>query len=128
MRWKRVPEQKEEDRLGPGLRRFAAVEGAIIVKRPAREPTSDSAFQAQHCSLILDKPDAAGNEIYPCKITDVSQAGFGIICSAAQKAPHPFRPGTKMTLHDAEGKSIRVEVRWANNGRLGLRRLDAKPR
>jgi hypothetical protein len=119
--------QNKLGRIGSGLRRVAAVEGDMIVSRSAREPVSGLAFQAQHCSLVLDSPDAAGHAFYPCKITDVSDEGFGVVCGAARKVPHPFKFGAQMTLHDAEGKRVRVEIRWISNGRLGLRRLATKP-
>ena len=124
--WKRLTAQSNEDGVGKGLRRVAAVEGNMIVNRPARESIVGDAFEAQHCSLVLDSPDAMGREFYPCKITNASEAGFGVVCSAARTVPHPFKAGAQMTLHDAEGKRVRVEVRWVSNGRLGLRRLIGK--
>jgi hypothetical protein len=120
--------QKPVDKMSTSLRRLAAVEGDIIVNRPPREPITGLAFETQHCSLILDWPDDTGNESYPCKITDVSEGGFGVMCGAAKKIPHPFKFGTQMTLHDPEGKRVRVEIRWVNYGRLGVRRLGAGAR
>jgi hypothetical protein len=127
VRWRSVMARGNEDKLGTGLRRVAAVEGNIIVNRPPREQIAGLAFQAQHCSLVLDRPDAAGHEFYPCKITNLSDGGFCAECSAASKVPHPFTCGAQMTLHDSDGKRVRVEVRWVSNGRVGLRRLTAKP-
>jgi hypothetical protein len=119
--------QKMEKRLSPTLRRFAAVEGEMIVNRPPRRSITGVEFHTQICRLLLDEPDAMGNEAYPCKIADVSDAGFGVVCGAAEKVTHPFRAGGQLTLQESDGDRMRVEVRWIKNGRLGLRRLIPKP-
>ena len=119
--------QRMDRKLGATLRRFAAVEGEMIVNRPPRRSITGMDFHTQVCRLLLDEPDASGHEIYPCKIADVSDAGFGVVCGAAEKITHPFRAGTQLTLQESDGDRMRVEVRWIKNGRLGLRRLVPKP-
>jgi hypothetical protein len=119
--------QKNEHKPTMGLRRFAAVEGDMIINRPPRRSITGIEFHMQSCRLLLDEPDAAGHEAYPCKIADVSDAGFGVVCAAAEKISHPFKPGAQLTLQEADGERLRVEVRWIKNGRLGLRRLVPKP-
>jgi hypothetical protein len=119
--------QKMEKRPGTTLRRFAAVEGEMIVNRPPRRSITGVEFHTQICCLLLDEPDAAGNEAYACKIADVSDGGFGVVCAAAEKIAHPFRAGSQLTLQEADGDRLRVEVRWVKNGRVGLRRLVPKP-
>ncbi len=121
-----MPQHIEQMRA-TGLGRSVAAQGKMFINRPPRKPVTGLAFQAQHCSLVLDRPDAAGHEFYACTVTDISDGGFGAVCAAAKKVPTPFRSGAQMTLHDGEGKRVRVEIRWISNGRLGLRRLTAKP-
>jgi hypothetical protein len=118
--------QKMEQGAGVGLRRFAAVEGDLIVNRPPRRVVTGIEFHTQECRLVLDAPDAAGAEAYPCRISDVSDEGFGVLCRAVQKLSHPLRPGAQSTLQNADGERVRVEIRWIKNGRLGLRRMTAK--
>ncbi len=118
---------KLESRLSYGMRRFAAVEGDMIVNRPPRRAITGSEFETQYCRLLLDGPDAAGNEGYACKIADVSDEGFGIVYGAAKTNPHPFNAGSRLTLEHSDGERVRVEVRWIKPGRLGLRRLPSGP-
>jgi hypothetical protein len=125
MRWESVMAGDIEKRIGYGLRRFAAVEGDLIVNRPPRRVITGIAFDTQFCRLLLDEPDPAGNDAYACKITDVSDDGFGILCGAARTVPHPFNAGSRLTLQDPDGERVRVEVRWTKGARLGLRRLAA---
>jgi hypothetical protein len=101
---------KMDMRPGTALRRFAAVEGDMIVNRPPRRSITGIEFHTQICRLLLDEPDAKGNDTYACKIADVSDGGFGVVCGAA------------------DGDRLRVEVRWIKNGRLGLRRLAVSTR
>jgi hypothetical protein len=119
---------KMDMRPGTALRRFAAVEGDMIVNRPPRRSITGIEFHTQICRLLLDEPDAKGNDTYACKIADVSDGGFGVVCGAAEKVPHPFKPGAQLTLQESDGDRLRVEVRWIKNGRLGLRRLAVSTR
>jgi hypothetical protein len=116
-----------EKRISFGLRRFAAVEGDLIVNRPPRRAITGVEFNNQFCRLLLDEPDSSGNDAYACKITDVSDEGFGIMCGAARTIPHPFNAGARLTLQESDGELVRVEVRWIKGGRLGVRRLSAPP-
>ena len=120
--------QKIDKTPGPALRRFAAVEGEMIVNRPPRRRITGIEFHTQISRLLLDEPDATGHDVYPCKIADVSDSGFGVVCGAAERISHPFKPGSQLTLQESAGERLRVEVRWIKNGRLGLRRLVAKSR
>ena len=119
--------EKIENKIGHALRRYAAVQGGMIVNRPPRRSITGIEFTNQVSRLLLDEPDATGNDVYPCQIANVSDAGFGVVCSAARSIPHPFHAGGLLTLHDTEGERVRVEIRWIKNDRLGLRRLSAKP-
>jgi hypothetical protein len=123
-----VTTPRTEKRPGTALRRFAAVEGEMIVNRPPRRSITGIEFHTQICRMLLDEPDVMGNEVYPCKIADVSDGGFGVVCGAAEKIPHPFKPGAQLTLQESDGDRLRVEVRWIKNGRLGLRRLTTRAR
>jgi hypothetical protein len=116
--------QKIEKKSGPGLQRIVnTVEGDMVVHRPSRRPISGVVFHAQKSRLILDAPDTDGNESYPCRVADMSDGGFGVVCSAADKVPEVFQPGAQMTLEAWDSKQSRVEIRWIKNGRLGLRRM-----
>jgi hypothetical protein len=90
-----------------------------------RRLNSGVALMAQRFRLILDKADAAGHAHYPCKILDASAQGFGVICSAVELAPDLFQVGAQMTLEAADRKRLRVEIRWINKDRLGVKRLAA---
>jgi hypothetical protein len=120
--------QKSENRVGVGLRRFVAVEGDYIVNRPPRRSITGIEFHTQECLLLLDEPDATGNERFPCKVADISDEGFGVVCRAAEKIPHPFKPGARLTLQESAGERSGWENRWKKNGRLGMRRLVKKAR
>ncbi len=117
--------EQSENRISLGLRRFAAVEGDMIINRPPRRPVTDMEFHTQICRLLLDEMDATANDSYPCKVANVSDEGFGIVCDATKHISHPFKPGAQLTLEEYDGKRSRVEVRWIRNGRLGLRRVAA---
>ncbi len=125
-----MPERSEsrnsESRMTMALRRFAAVQGDMIVNRPPRRAITGIEFHTQICRLLLDEPDAAANDSYPCKIADVSDEGFGVVCGAANTLSHAFRPGSQVTLQESDGERLRVEIRWIKNGRLGLKRLAAR--
>ncbi len=112
-----------DQRIGVALRRFAAVEGDLIVNRPPRRPITGVAFDTQFCRLLLDVRHPSGQDAFPCRITDVSDAGFGIQCGAATMVPRPFNAGSRLTLHKPNGERVRVEVRWIKGVRLGLRLL-----
>jgi len=114
--------------VGPGLQPVVVADKTMTVIRAPRRAITGIAFNAQRSRLILDAPDSAGNESYPCKIANVSDAGFGLMCPAAAKVPDLFKVGAHMTLEGSDGKRSRVEVRWISNGRLGLRLVGAKPR
>jgi hypothetical protein len=118
---------KLQNRAGFGLRRFAAVEGDMIVSRPPRRPITGVEFDTQFCRLILDEPDPSGNEAYACKISDVSDEGFGIVYGVGKTNPLPFNAGSRLTLEHSDGERVRVEVRWMKSGRLGLRRVMSGP-
>jgi hypothetical protein len=100
----------------------------IIVRRPYRRPITGFAFTMQKCRLVLDMPDATGNRSYPCQIADLSDRGFGVVCPAAEKMLEVFHTGAKLTLEAWDGKKLRVEVRWVEKERMGLRRIAPKPR
>ncbi|WP_419758537.1 hypothetical protein [Acidisoma sp.] len=119
--------EKIEKKTGNGLRRFAAVEGDMIVNRPPRRSITGIEFANQISRMLLDQPDATGNHIYPCKIANVSDEGFGVVCGAARTIPHPFHTGGQLTLQESDGERVRVEIRWIKSDRLGLRRLSARP-
>ena len=107
-----------------GLRRIVEVdEKELVFTRSMRRPISGVLYNAQKCRLVPDSPDAAGNQSYTCKIADVSETGFGVVCRSAEKSPELFPSGAQMTLEANDGKRLRVEVRWIRNGRLGLKRL-----
>jgi hypothetical protein len=127
MRWESVMAGKMENRTGFGLRRFAAVEGDMIVNRPPRRPITGIEFDTQFCRLLLDEPDASGNEAYACKIADVSDEGFGIVFGVGKTNPLPFNAGSRLTLEHSDGERVRVEVRWIKGGRLGVRRAPSGP-
>ncbi len=120
--------EKSETMMSLGLRRFAAVAGDIIVSRPPRRPAKEIAFHTTICRLLPDEQDAAGNQGYACKVANVSDEGFCVVCDETKLVSHPFKPGAKMTLEQADGKQSRVEVRWIKHGRLGLRRVTLRPR
>jgi len=107
-------------------KRFVPMDGEMIVSRPPRRAITGIEFHTQTCRLLLDEPDAAANDSYPCKIADVSDEGFGVVCGAVNTVTNPFRPGSQLTLQESHGERLRVEVRWIKNGRLGLRRLAAR--
>jgi hypothetical protein len=117
---------KTEKRPAVGLQRVVTSDGGVVVNRPYRRPISGVAYHAQKCRLVLDMPDAAGNESYPCKIANVSDCGFGVVCRAAETTPDVFQPGAHMTLEAWDGKRSRVEIRWINKARLGLKRAPHK--
>ena len=98
-----------------------------IVSRPYRRQISGVAYHSQKSRLIPDRPDMSGVSSFPCKVADVSERGVGVVCRDAENAPDLFREGAHMTLIDADGKRARVEVRWVNNGRVGLRRFEINP-
>jgi hypothetical protein len=112
--------QDTGDSAGP--RQFGAARRDVVINRPYRRRITGVAYTAQRSRLVLDMPDAAGNDSYPCKIADVSVGGFGVVCQAAQQAMDVFQSGALMTLEAWDGMRARVEVRWANNDRLGLKR------
>jgi hypothetical protein len=107
----------------PGLQPVVDVDGDMVVNRSARRPIQGIAFNAQKSHLVRDEPDSAGNERYRCKIADVSDGGFGVVCRTAATNPELFQAGEQMTLQGADGKRVRVQIRWIKNGRLGLRIL-----
>jgi len=115
--------QKTEKKAAPGLRRVVAVEDGVVVNRPARQSIGGVAFIAQRCRLILDEPDAAGNQSYACKIADASDTGLGVVCRVAEQTPGLFQLGAQMTLEAVDGKRVRVEIRWIKGSRLGLQRF-----
>jgi hypothetical protein len=103
------------------LKRYARGPQGKVVNRPHRREVWGIAFVAQKCRLLLDQPDADGNESYPCKIADVSDGGYCVVCKAAETSPTMFRAGMTLTLEAWEGVRVRVEVRWIKKGRLGLK-------
>jgi hypothetical protein len=118
--------QKIVKKSGPGLQRIVVVEADMTVNRSPRRQIAGIAYNAQKTRLALDEPDASGHESYPCKIADVSDDGFGVVCPAANTVSDLFALGAQMTLETSDGKRSRVEIRWIRNGRLGLRLLTAK--
>jgi hypothetical protein len=120
--------EKSENRMSLGLRRFAAVAGDIIVNRPPRRPAKEIAFHTTICRLLPDESGATANQGYACKVANVSDEGFCVVCEETKLMSHPFKPGAQMTLEESDGKRSRVEVRWIKNGRLGLRRVALRPR
>jgi hypothetical protein len=120
--------EKIENRTSLGLRRLAAVVGDIIISRPPRWPAKDIAFHTTMSRLLLDDKGATPNQGYACKMANVSDEGFCVVCDETKLMSHPFKPGAQMTLEESDGKQSRVEVRWIKNGRLGLRRVALRPR
>jgi hypothetical protein len=113
---------------GNGLQRTVAIGNDDVIDRPLRRPISGVAYNAQKCRLVPDTPDPAGNDSYSCKIADVSEHGFGVVCRTAANSPDLFQIGALMTLEAQDGKQYRVDICWVKNGRLGLRRSSDKPR
>jgi hypothetical protein len=118
--------KETEKRPGNGLQRIVTIGKDDVINRPSRRLISGVAYNAQKCRLIPDTPDAAGNASYICKIADVSDAGYGVVCRAAADTPEHFQLGTKMTLEAGDGKQSRVEICWVKNVRLGLKRAAGK--
>ncbi len=100
----------------------------LVISRPFRRRVTGVAYTAQKSRLIPDRPDAEGNDSYPCKIADVSVDGFGVVCRAASINPTLFETGSEMTLEGSDGKRVRVQIRWAKKDRLGLKVLRPTPR
>jgi hypothetical protein len=113
--------QKTEKRPGTDCWRFAPIGGDRIVKRPHRREVWGIAYVAQKCRLVPDRPDPAGNASYACKIANVSEGGFGIVCRKAGATPDLFQTGSEMTLEAWDGKRLRVEIRWVNKDRMGVK-------
>ena len=97
----------------------------MIVERALRRPITGIEYYTQTCRLLPDEPDTKAGDGYACKIADVSEGGFGVVCGASRAIFHPFKPGTQLTLQKSDGERSRVEVRWVRKSRLGLRRLVA---
>jgi hypothetical protein len=99
-------EKTPEIETTPGtvLWRFRRGPQGIVVKRPHRREVWGTAYIAQRCRLIPDRPDA-GDESYPCKIADVSTGGFCVVCNAAETSPRLFRAGAEMTANGFASKS-----------------------
>jgi hypothetical protein len=112
---------------GPDLQPAAATQEDRAVERAARRPISGIVFLAQKTRLVLDAPDAAGKATYPCRIFDFSAGGFGVVCHALAKSRGAFHLGAQMTLEAWDGKRSRVEIRWINNARIGLKCVEASP-
>ena len=113
-----------------GLRRVVEVveEDKLVLARSARRPIVGVAYVAQKCRLVPDEPDVEGNESYACKISDVSDTGFGVVCRIAEKFPALFAAGSQMTLEAGDGTRVRVQIQWTRDGRVGLRRIASKSR
>jgi hypothetical protein len=111
----------------PGLMRVVRSDGDMVVNRATRRPLSGAAFQAERSHLVPDAPDVEGNKSYFCKVADVSDTGFGVVCRTASVNPTLFKAGNQMTLEGSDGKRVRVQIRWIKNGRLGLRILRPTP-
>ena len=86
------------------------------------------AYNAQRSRLVPDAPDAEGNANYPCKIANVSDGGFGVVCRAAEKSPDLFQTDALMMLESGDGTRIRVQIQWVSHGRIGLKRFGSKSR
>jgi hypothetical protein len=118
---------KAQKRHAPGLLRTVLLDGDMIVNRPSRRAISGPAFTAQRSHLVPDEPDVDGNKSYFCKVADVSDSGFGVVCRTAGINPSLFKTGNQMTLEASDGKRVRVQIRWIKNGRLGLKVLRPEP-
>jgi len=116
-----------ETRFDSDLQHTPAVGRDAPLDRAARRSIGGIAFLAQRTRLVLDQPDAAGKASYPCRIFDFSGGGFGVICHAVGTAAEAFQPGARMTLEAWDSKRSRVEIRWINNGRIGLKCVDTEP-
>ena len=107
-------------------------EDKLVLARAARRPIVGVAYVAQKCRLVPDEPDVEGNESYACfcgcKISDVSDTGFGVVCRIAEKFPALFAAGSQMTLEAGDGTRVRVQIQWTRDGRVGLRRIASKSR
>jgi hypothetical protein len=118
--------QRSEKTYEPGLQRVVVASADMTVNRSPRRQIGGIAYAAQKTRLTPDEPDEDGNESYYCKIFDVSEDGFGVVCPTALKNSGLFTLGKQLTLEATDGKRSRVEIRWVSQGRLGLRRLDGR--
>ena len=110
-------------RLGPGLRRRILTDGDMIINRPPRRSITGVVLSAQRSHLVPDEPDSEGRKSYFCKITDMSDGGFCVLCRMASEDPRLFKPGVQMILEGPGDKRRRVQIRWLKDGRIGLKLL-----
>ena len=112
----------------PGLQPLLSGGLDMVAYRPSRRPITGVAYNAQRSRLVPDAPDAEGNANYPCKIANVSDGGFGVVCRAAEKSPDLFQTDALMMLESGDGTRIRVQIQWVSHGRIGLKRFGSKSR